>query len=66
VNFSPLDPVKALFWSAVPIMVMTMGIATNKKIMGQFAVRGLLRVLGWLATLTMAIAAIGMFSTWGS
>jgi Mn2+/Fe2+ NRAMP family transporter len=73
VNFSPLDPVKALFWSAVingvvavPIMVMTMGMATNKKIMGQFAVRGLLRVLGWLATLTMAIAAIGMFSTWGS
>jgi Mn2+/Fe2+ NRAMP family transporter len=47
-------------------MVMTMGMATNKKIMGQFAVRGLLRVLGWLATLTMAIAAIGMFATWGS
>jgi NRAMP (natural resistance-associated macrophage protein)-like metal ion transporter len=73
VNFSPLDPVKALFWSAVingvvavPIMVMTMGMATNKKIMGQFAVRGLLRILGWLATLTMAIAAIGMFATWGS
>jgi len=72
-NFTPLDPVKALFWSAVvngvvavPIMVMTMRMATNKEIMGQFDVRGLLRLLGWLATLTMAMAAIGMFATWNS
>jgi len=68
-NFSPIDPVKALFWSAVingvvavPVMVMTMRMATSKKIMGKFQVRGLLRVLGWLATATMAIAAIGMFA----
>ncbi len=72
-NFTHLDPVKALFWSAVingvvavPIMVMTMRMATNKKIMGEFDVRGLLRILGWLATLTMAIAAVGMFATWNS
>jgi Mn2+/Fe2+ NRAMP family transporter len=69
-NFTPIDPVKALFWSAVingvvavPVMVMTMRMATSRKIMGQFHVRGLLRVLGWLATATMAIAAIGMFTT---
>jgi NRAMP (natural resistance-associated macrophage protein)-like metal ion transporter len=68
-NFTPIDPVKALFWSAVingvvavPVMVMTMRMATSKKIMGKFQVRGLLRVLGWLATATMAIAAIGMFA----
>jgi Mn2+/Fe2+ NRAMP family transporter len=68
-NFSPIDPVKALFWSAVingvvavPVMVMTMRLATSKKIMGKFQVRGLLRLLGWLATATMAIAAIGMFA----
>jgi len=72
-NFTPLDPIKALFWSAVingivavPIMVMTMRMATNKKIMGEFDVRGLLRLLGWLATGTMAIAAIGMIATWNS
>ena len=72
-NFTPLDPVKALFWSAVingvvavPIMVMTMRMATNKKIMGEFDVQGLLRIFGWLATTTMAIAAIGMFATWNS
>jgi Mn2+/Fe2+ NRAMP family transporter len=72
-NFTPLDPIKALFWSAVingvvavPIMVMTMHMATNKKIMGEFNVRGLLRLLGWLATATMAVAAIGMIATWNS
>ncbi len=72
-NFTSIDPVKALFWSAVingvvavPIMVMTMRMATSRKIMGKFHVRGLLRALGWLATATMAIAAIGMFATWGS
>jgi Mn2+/Fe2+ NRAMP family transporter len=68
-NFTPIDPVKALFWSAVingvvavPVMVMTMHMATSRKIMGKFRVHGLLRVLGWLATATMAIAAIGMFA----
>ena len=68
-NFTPIDPVKALFWSAVingvvavPVMVMTMRMATSRKIMGKFHVRGLLRALGWLATATMAIAAIGMFA----
>jgi NRAMP (natural resistance-associated macrophage protein)-like metal ion transporter len=72
-NFTPLDPVKALFWSAVingvaavPIMYMTMRMATNKKIMGQFDVRGTLRMLGWLATATMAVAAVGMLLTWNS
>ena len=45
--FSPLDPIKALFWSAVingvvavPVMVMMMIIAWNKKIMGKFIVTG--------------------------
>ena len=72
-NFMPIDPVKALFWSAVingvvavPVMVMTMQMATSGKIMGAFRVRGLLRALGWLATATMAVAAIGMFATSGS
>jgi Mn2+/Fe2+ NRAMP family transporter len=72
-NFTPIDPVKALFWSAVingvvavPVMFMTMRIATDAKIMGKFHVHGPLRVLGWLATLIMACAAIAMFATWQS
>jgi NRAMP (natural resistance-associated macrophage protein)-like metal ion transporter len=65
--FSPLDPIKALFWSAVingvvavPVMAMMMFITANKKIMGRFKVTGALRAIGWLATAVMAAAAIGM------
>lgn len=72
-NFTAIDPVKALFWSAVingivavPVMAMTMRMATNADIMGQFQVRGILRALGWLATLVMALATVAMFATWGS
>ncbi len=71
-NFTPIDPIRALFWSAVingvaavPIMVMIMLMASRKKVMGQFALRPLLRAFGWLATAVMAVAAIGMFATWG-
>jgi Mn2+/Fe2+ NRAMP family transporter len=71
-NFTPLDPVKALFWSAVingivavPVMFMTMRMATNDRVMGEFRVRGLLRALGWLSTVAMTAAAIGMFATLG-
>jgi Mn2+/Fe2+ NRAMP family transporter len=50
-NFTPLDPIKALFWSAVingvaavPIMVIIMLMASRKQVMGQFALRPL---VGW-------------------
>ena len=72
-NFTPLDPIKALFWSAVingvaavPIMIIIMLMASRKQVMGQFALRPVLKALGWLATVVMAVAAIGMFATWGS
>jgi Mn2+/Fe2+ NRAMP family transporter len=46
-GFSPLDPIKALFWSAVinglvavPVMVMIMLLTSNKEIMVKFAVAG--------------------------
>jgi Mn2+/Fe2+ NRAMP family transporter len=67
ITFSPLDPIKALFWSAVingvvavPVTAMMMLITSNKKIMGQFMVTGFRRVVGWLATGVMAAAAVGM------
>ena len=71
-NFTPLDPIKALFWSAVingvtavPIMVMIMLMASRRQVMGQFTLTPWLKCLGWLATGAMAAAAIGMFATWG-
>jgi Mn2+/Fe2+ NRAMP family transporter len=70
INLSPIDPVKALFWSAVingvvavPVMVMMMLITSNRKIMGQFTIRGARWIVGWLATVIMAAAAAGMAIT---
>ncbi|QBQ99088.1 NRAMP family divalent metal transporter [Paraburkholderia pallida] len=67
-TFFHLDPVKALYWSAVinglaavPVMVVVMLMASSGRIMGRFAISGLLKAGGWMATLLMAIAAAGMF-----
>jgi NRAMP (natural resistance-associated macrophage protein)-like metal ion transporter len=67
-----LSPIAALFWAAVvngvvavPIMVVMMLMCHNKKIMGQFTrISKPLRIMGWVATAVMALAAIGMFVTW--
>jgi NRAMP (natural resistance-associated macrophage protein)-like metal ion transporter len=66
-TFSPLDPIKALFWSAVingvlsvPVMATMMLIICNQKIMGKFVLSGVLKYVGWLATAVMAAAALGM------
>lgn len=72
-NFVSFNPIQALFWSAVvngtvavPVMVLMMCLAANPQVMGQFAVKGLLRFMGWLATIVMAAAVIGMALTVGS
>ncbi len=70
-DFSPIDPIRALFWSAVangviavPIMVVMMLIADDPKVMGGFTVTRRLKALGWLATGSMAAAVVAMFATW--
>ena len=70
-DFSPIDPIKALFWSAVingviavPIMVVMMLLADDAKVMGSFTVTRRLKALGWLATGTMAAAVAAMIATW--
>ncbi|PMS17560.1 NRAMP family divalent metal transporter [Trinickia soli] len=67
-DFTSIDPIKALFWSAVingvtsvPIMVLMMLMASNRKIMGTFVTPAPLRLLGWLSTGVMAAAVIAMF-----
>lgn len=72
-NFTAIDPVKALFWSAVingvvaaPVMVMMMMLASSRRAMGRFTIPGPLRLIGWAATIAMAVAAIGMFATMGA
>ena len=67
-NFTPLDPVKALYWSAVvngvlaaPVMAVMMLVASNPRIMGRLTLSRTMRLGGWLATLVMAGASIGFF-----
>jgi NRAMP (natural resistance-associated macrophage protein)-like metal ion transporter len=72
-NLTTIDPIKALFWSAVingvvavPVMGMLMHLSSHRAAMGDFTLPPVLKILGWLATLAMTLAAIGMFATWGS
>jgi Mn2+/Fe2+ NRAMP family transporter len=65
-NFTSLDPVKALYWSAVvngmlaaPLMAVMMVIAMNRRIMGSLTLPRPMLVLGWVATAVMALATIG-------
>lgn len=69
-NLSPINPIKALYWSAVlngvvavPVMVMMMLIGTNAAIMGEFTLRRFMRVTGWITVGVMAAAAIAMIAT---
>lgn len=65
-NFTSLDPVKALCWSAVvngivaaPVMVAIMLLAGNGRVMGRLTVPINLRVAGWTAAAIMLLAGIG-------
>lgn len=67
INFAPIDPIKALFWSAVingvvavPVMAVMMVLSARTDIMGRFVVSGLLKWLGWIATILMGIVVIAM------
>lgn len=65
--FAPLDPVRALFWSAVfngisavPIMAAMMVLATRKSVMGDHVIGPRLRRMGWFATAVMAVTALAL------
>jgi Mn2+/Fe2+ NRAMP family transporter len=67
IDYSGLDPIKALFWSAVingviavPMMAAMMLVAGHRGKMGAFRAGPLLGGLGWLSTAVMAAATITM------
>ena len=69
-DFTPIDPIKALFWSAVvngfiavPIMAIMMILAERRDVMGEFVVKPRLRALGWATTGVMLAAVIAMVAT---
>ncbi|CAN5257322.1 divalent metal cation transporter [soil metagenome] len=67
IEWSPLDPIKALFWSAVingvvagPILVATLIAASSEKVMGQFKIGLRLQVFGWATAVLMAGSSVMM------
>ena len=70
-NFSSLDPIRALFWAAVlngvvavPLMLVIMTMATSRSVMGKFVLPTYLKVVGWLAALVMTMVCAGLVLTW--
>ena len=70
IDWSPIDPMRALFWSAVlnglaavPLMIAMMIVVSRHKVMGRFTANRLLLILGWAATLVMTLASVAMLAT---
>ncbi|MEO8536557.1 MAG: Nramp family divalent metal transporter [Betaproteobacteria bacterium] len=70
IDFAPIDPIKALLWSAmlngviaVPIMAVMMRMAVRPEIMGVFVITRKLRRMGWFATGVMAIAVVALLAS---
>ena len=66
-NFTPINPISALYWSAVingvlavPVMVLLMFMARRKDVMDRFVITGPLYWLGWLSTAVMLLSVLAM------
>lgn len=71
INFVGVDPIRALFWSAVingvvavPLMVVILLLAMRADVMGRFVLPRALWAMGWVCAGTMAVAVGIMFATW--
>jgi len=67
IQYSPISPMKALFWSAVingvvavPLMAVIIVLVSKKSIMGAYTASRTLVILGWIATAVMGAAAVRM------
>ena len=68
IQYSPISPMKALFWSAVingvvavPLVVVIILIASKKSVMGTFTSSRSIVILGWITAAVMGLAAVLMF-----
>jgi NRAMP (natural resistance-associated macrophage protein)-like metal ion transporter len=66
-NFTPVNPISALYWSAVingvlavPVMVLLMFMARRRDVMDRFVIGGPLYGLGWLSTAAMGLSVVAM------
>jgi NRAMP (natural resistance-associated macrophage protein)-like metal ion transporter len=70
-NFTSINPIKALFWSAVingvaavPVMIIMMLMTANPKVTGTLRLTMPQKIVGWTATIVMLLVAVGMVVTW--
>jgi Mn2+/Fe2+ NRAMP family transporter len=69
IQYSPISPMKALFWSAVingvvavPLMVVIILLASRKSVMGAFTASRSIVILGWITVAVMGLASVLMFT----
>jgi Mn2+/Fe2+ NRAMP family transporter len=65
--FSPIDPIKALFWAAVingvvaaPLICAMTVLGSLRSVMGELALPIWLRLLGWFSAMLMAAGTLAM------
>jgi NRAMP (natural resistance-associated macrophage protein)-like metal ion transporter len=70
-NLSPINPMRALYWSAVlngvvaiPLMIAMMHLSNRTRVMGSLKPSRGVRALGWVATAAMAVSVAGMVVSW--
>jgi NRAMP (natural resistance-associated macrophage protein)-like metal ion transporter len=63
-TFFGLNPIRALYWSAVingvvsvPLMLILMLMSRNRSVVGEFSPSRYVQIVGWFATLVMAAAS---------
>jgi NRAMP (natural resistance-associated macrophage protein)-like metal ion transporter len=69
-NFAGLDPIRALYWSAIingiaaaPLMAMLMVMSANPAVVREFTLPPYLRIVGWIATAVMLIASLAFLAS---
>ncbi len=72
INLSGINPIKALYYTAVlngivapPLLLMIMRISNNQKIMKNKVNGPLSNAMGWIATISMSIAALALLLSLG-
>ena len=68
ISLLPVDPIRALYWSAVingvmvaPIIVVMMNLASSPRVMGRFTLSLWLKIVGWITAAVMALCVVGLF-----
>jgi Mn2+/Fe2+ NRAMP family transporter len=72
INYIGINPVTALFWTAVlngllapQLLVVIMLVSNNKAVMGKRVNSPAVNVLGWATVVLMSGAAVALLVTWG-